>query len=231
MTHLQRFFGENGPALIAFDLDGTLVDSARDLAVTIDRLLLELGRPPAGEAAVRGWVGNGAEMLVRRALANSAAPEVVNAVSEVVWSPALTRFQSLYQEENGRSACLYPGVKETLTALSQQQKPMVVITNKPRVFAEPLLNQLGIAPYFALLLGGECLPRKKPDPMPLLHACRYFSVKPQACLMVGDSRNDVQAAQAAGYVSAALTYGYNHGEPVSACHPDWLLDGFHELLD
>lgn len=230
LTRMVSFFDDHLPQLIIFDLDGTLVDSVPDLAVAVDRMLEQLGRAPAGEAKVRTWVGNGAPLLVRRALADSADPAIVAQVDEAAQQQALARFHQVYQQENGRQTRLYPGVKDVIPALSGLGIVLAVVTNKPLPFTAPLLQQVGLADYFHSVIGGECLPQRKPHPLPLLHVCEQVGARPTASLMVGDSRNDVDAAKAAGMVSAALTYGYNHGEPVAVCEPDWLLDDFRELL-
>ncbi|MEE2729627.1 MAG: phosphoglycolate phosphatase [Pseudomonadota bacterium] len=230
LRKLTGFFHGHLPQLIAFDLDGTLVDSVPDIAVATDRMLVALGRPAAGEDKVRGWVGNGAALLVKRALADSYDPAAVAAITEAEFDPAMARFREYYAEENGRLTRLYGGVAEVLPAIRQLGVPLAVITNKPKIFADPLLQSLDIAGYFTLVLGGECLPYKKPHPMPLEEVGRQLGAAPAHSLMVGDSRNDVEAAKAAGWVSAALTYGYNHGEPVANSEPDWLLDDFRELI-
>lgn len=230
LTRLTALFNNHLPRLIAFDLDGTLVDSAPDLATAVDRMLMELGSSPAGEDNVRGWVGNGAAVLVKRALAGSADPTLVAQVDDALHMQALQHFRHFYQEENGRLTRLYPGVVDVLQVLADLGIPLAVITNKPLNFTLPLLQQTGIDHFFQQVIGGECLPHRKPHPLPLLHVCEQTGVPPTQALMVGDSRNDVEAAQAAGFISAALTYGYNHGEPVAACNPDWLLDDFRELL-
>jgi len=230
LKKLTGLFHGHLPNLIGFDLDGTLVDSVPDLAAATDRMLLELGRPAAGEDKVRHWVGNGAALLVKRALADSHDPAVVAAISDAEFEPASARFRAIYAEENGRQTRLYAGVREVLQALHSLGIPLAVITNKPKLFADPLLECMGITTYFDLVLGGECLAEKKPHPLPLQAAERHFGVAGSGCLMVGDSRNDVEAARAAGWVSAALTYGYNHGEPVASSNPDWVLDDFRELL-
>ena len=230
LTRLTALFHNHLPQLIAFDLDGTLVDSVPDLTAATDRMLVQLGRPAAGEDKVRGWVGNGAAMLVKRALAGSADPALVELVDAQLHLDAIHLFRTCYQEENGRQSLLYPGVQEVLEAFAGLGIKMAVITNKPLVFTEPLLEYLGITGFFQSVLGGECLPHRKPHPLPLLYTCERLGVEPKHALMVGDSRNDVEAAKAAGMTSAALTYGYNHGEPVSASDPDWLLDDFRELL-
>lgn len=230
LTKLTTRFHNHLPQLIIFDLDGTLVDSAPDLAAAVDRMLEQLGRSPAGEERVRGWVGNGAAVLVKRALAGSADPSAVGQVDEAAHQHALQLFKQIYQQENGRQTRLYPGVKEVVKGLAGLGIPLAVVTNKPLPFTTPLLEQFEIAPFFRSVIGGECLPERKPHPLPLLHVCEQVGAKPKASLMVGDSRNDVEAAKAAGMVSAALTYGYNHGESVAACDPDWLLEDFRELL-
>ena len=230
LSKLTGFFHGHLPQLIAFDLDGTLVDSVPDIAVATDRMLVALGRAAAGEEKVRAWVGNGATMLVKRALADSYDPVAVAAISDEEYEPAMGCFREYYAEENGRLTQLYAGVSEVLQAISQLGVPLAVITNKPKVFADPLLESLNIAGYFNLVLGGECLPHKKPHPMPLEEVGRQLGAAAAHSLMVGDSRNDVEAAKAAGWVSAALTYGYNHGEPVANSEPDWLLDDFRELI-
>jgi len=227
---LVGHFHNHLPQLIIFDLDGTLVDSVPDLAVAVDRMLELQGRAPAGEANVRSWVGNGAAMLVKRALAYSADPAVVAQIDEALHQQALLQFKQIYQQENGRLTRLYPGVKEVIPALAGLGIPLAVVTNKPLLFTTPLLEQFELTPYFRSVIGGECLPERKPHPLPLLHVCDQVGAKPKNSLMVGDSRNDVESAKAAGMVSAALTYGYNHGEPVAASDPDWLLDDFRELL-
>lgn len=230
LTRLTALFHNHLPHLIAFDLDGTLVDSVPDLATAVDRMLVQLGRAPAGEDKARAWVGNGAAVLVRRALADSADPHAVEQVDDALHLDAIQIFRTCYHEENGRLSRLYPGVESVLEALAGLGITLAVITNKPLVFTEPLLQHLGIAGFFQSVLGGECLPHRKPHPLPLLHTCEQLGVLPKQALMVGDSRNDVEAAKAAGMPSAALTYGYNHGEPVAASEPDWLLDDFRELL-
>ncbi|AUM13799.1 phosphoglycolate phosphatase [Ketobacter alkanivorans] len=230
LIKLTGHFQGHLPQLIAFDLDGTLVDSVPDIAAATDRMLVALGHPAAGEQRVRSWVGNGAGLLVKRALADSYDPAAVAAVSDAEFDPAMAAFREYYAEENGRLTRLYAGVSDVLNAFYDLGVPMAVITNKPKIFADPLLAELDIARYFELVLGGECLPQKKPHPMPLEQASRQFGVSSARSLMVGDSRNDVEAAKAAGWVSAALTYGYNHGEPVANSEPDWLLDDFRELI-
>lgn len=217
------------PAAALFDLDGTLVDSARDITLAVDAMLAALGRPAAGEDNVRSWIGNGANMLVRRALAGTSDPARVASVPEAVAVQAQLSFRDAYARVNGRAAVLYPFVAEILDAWADQGIRMAVVTNKPRPFAEPLLQGLGIADRFSLVIGGECLPQKKPHPQPLLHAAAELGVDPADCLMVGDSSNDVGAAHTAGMRVICRRGGYNHGEDIELSGPDALFSCFSEL--
>ncbi|RCV91959.1 phosphoglycolate phosphatase [Billgrantia montanilacus] len=212
--------------LVAFDLDGTLVDSVPDLAAAVDRVLGELGLPPAGEAKVTAWVGNGSFTLVERALAD--------ALGESPGAQALDaghrRFLYYYGQDPGSRTRLYPGVREGLDDLKAAGLLLALVTNKPYAFIEPIMEQFGLERHFALALGGDSLERKKPDPAPLLHVAAYFDVPPSACLMVGDSRHDIAAGRAAGFRTLAVPYGYNHGEPVQDSRPDGLVDSLAELV-
>jgi phosphoglycolate phosphatase len=222
----ERHAALQGKRLIAFDLDGTLIDSVPDLAAAVATTLNELGLPAPSEMEVRNWVGNGAPVLVERALtwALKAAPE-----------PALLqRGYDVFMEHYGAApnslTTLYPGVTQALQALHQQGLTLVLITNKPERFIEPLLRHFGLLDYFTLCIGGDSLPEKKPHPLPLLHAARHCQVPPEACVMVGDSRHDIAAGKAAGFTTLALPYGYNHGEPIESSHPDLVLSSLTELL-
>lgn len=214
-----------GIRLISFDLDGTLVDSVPDLAVAVDTSLDELGLPAAGEARVRDWVGNGSLKLVERALAfaRNEPPD------EALLARAHGAFLDHYGRDPGSRTRLYPGVREALDAL-RGDWILTLVTNKPFAFIRPILAQFGLEVHFAFCLGGDSLPQKKPDPAPLLHMAAQFGLPPSQCLMVGDSRHDVAAGRAAGFRTLAVSYGYNHGEPVRNSRPDALVDSLAELV-
>ncbi len=214
---------------VLFDLDGTLVDSVPDLAAAVDAMLAALGRAAAGEARVRSWVGNGAPMLVRRALTGCMQP-ATDAVPEGLYEQAFAGFMAAYSACSGQHSRLYPGVTDFLEQLREQELKLALITNKPGRFIPHLLRACALEGYFQQILGGDALPECKPHPAPLLHVARELGVEPSRCLMVGDSKNDVGAARAAGCPVACVTYGYNHGEPISAARPDWVVDSLLELL-
>ena len=214
------------PRLVMFDLDGTLIDSVPDLAAAVDRMLVELGRAPAGVEQVRQWVGNGARVLVRRALAGALDH---SAVGESETEDALARFLDIYADCHELTA-LYPGVHELLEALTTAAVELAVVTNKPERFVAPLLEQVGLGGYFRWIIGGDTLPQQKPDPAALLQIMRLAGVEATQSLFIGDSRNDVLAAHAAGVPCVAVSYGYNHGRPIAEEKPSLVVDNLAELL-
>ena len=226
MKPLRALCGGELPRLVMFDLDGTLIDSVPDLAAAVDRMLVELGRPPAGVENVRDWVGNGARVLVRRALAGGLDHV---AVGDAETEEALARFLDIYADCHHLTA-LYPGVHELLEALSTAAVELAVVTNKPERFVAPLLEQVGLGGYFRWIIGGDTLPQQKPDPAALLQVMRLAGVEAAQSLFIGDSRNDVLAARAAGVPCIAVSYGYNHGRPIAEEKPGLVVDSLAELL-
>lgn len=213
------------PKMILIDVDGTLVDSVPDLAYCVDEMMMRLGRPPHGEAKVREWVGNGVERLVRRALIGQLEGEPSNEDFE----RAYPIFLALYADNTAQRSCLYPGVREGIDYLKSQRYPLGCVTNKAAQFTIPLLKHFGIHDEFGVVVSGDSLPVKKPDPGPLLHAAKHFGVAPQDALMLGDSKSDVMAARAAGFQIVCMSYGYNHGEDIRNYDPDAVIDSMAEL--
>ncbi|WP_278348964.1 phosphoglycolate phosphatase [Stutzerimonas kunmingensis] len=226
MTRLEQLFDGKLPRLVMFDLDGTLMDSVPDLAAAVDKMLMLLGREPAGIARVRDWVGNGSRVLVRRALAGGLEHE---GVSDEFADEALALFMQAYSGGHELTT-VYPGVRECLDWLREREVKLAIITNKPAQFIEPLLEEKGLAGYFDWLVGGDTLPQQKPDPAALFWVMDKAGVAPGESLFVGDSRNDVRAAKAATVRCVALTYGYNHGEPIADEQPALVLDDLRELV-
>lgn len=226
MTRLEQLFDGRLPGLVMFDLDGTLMDSVPDLAAAVDKMLMLLGREPAGVARVRDWVGNGSRVLVRRALAGQLQHE---GVADELADEALALFMQAYSGGHELTA-VYPGVVECLDWLRERDVKLAIITNKPAQFIEPLLEEKGLAGCFQWLVGGDTLPQQKPDPAALFWVMNRAGVAPGESLFVGDSRNDVRAAKVAGVPCVALTYGYNHGEPIAHEQPALVLDDLRELV-
>lgn len=186
--------------LVLFDLDGTLVDSALDIAEAVDRMRVELGLQPVGEARVRGWIGDGVRVLLQRALADAGQASDLDAL--------MPRFMVHYEACLLLHARVYPGVRETLDALAARGVAMALCTNKPARFVPPLLDAMGLAHHFEAMVGGDSLPERKPSPLPLLHLAAHFGQAPADCLMVGDSGADAEAAHAAGMPLVLVRYGY-----------------------
>ncbi|MDX1801285.1 MAG: phosphoglycolate phosphatase [Marinobacter sp.] len=223
-------FSDDWPKTVLFDLDGTLVDSAPDLATAVDQMLTALDRPPAGPDKVRQWVGNGAAMLVRRALADRFDHERATAVDASVFDDALARFFQFYTRANGRQARVYEGVHPFLQALGSRGCGLGVVTNKPGIFTGPLLAQMDLAHWFPVTVSGDTLATRKPDPAPIHHAIRQLGAEAGSTLMVGDSITDIRAARNAGIPVVAVRYGYHGGEPVDTLGADFVVDSLTELL-
>ncbi len=227
---LAGLFNERWPGVALFDLDGTLIDSAPDLAAAVDRTLEQLGRKPAGIEQVRQWVGHGSPILIRRALAGKADWEPANISDEALFDDALKLFYQNYQQLNGQYSKVYTGVEACLETLNERGCRMAIVTNKPEQFVGPLLEQMGLEHHFQLIVGGDTLNTKKPDSAPLLHAMEALKGSRGTTVMVGDSAADVSAAQAAGIPCVAVTYGYNFGRSVQALGADAVVDSLSELL-
>ncbi len=213
------------PRMVLIDVDGTLVDSVPDLAFCVNQMMQALGLPSYSEDRVRTWVGNGVERLVKRALTGDmdAEPEATR------YTQALTVFMECYARNVSKRSRLYPGALEGLQALKASEVRLGAVTNKAERFTLPLLRDLGILGYFEVVVSGDTLPQKKPDPAPLLYAAERLGVRPEDSLMVGDSRSDVKAARAAGFAIVCVRYGYNHGQDIRQERPDAVIDSLAEL--
>ncbi|KAB8312365.1 phosphoglycolate phosphatase [Erwinia endophytica] len=220
MAHITKVRG------LAFDLDGTLIDSAPGLASAVDATLTALNLPVAGVERVATWIGNGADIMIERALhwALGHPPQ-----SELL-RDARVLLDKHYAVTVESGSQLFPQVKEGLAALAATGVPMAIVTNKPTPFIAPLLTSLGIAQYFSLVIGGDDVVAKKPHPAPLFLVLGTFGLLPGELVFVGDSRNDILAAQAAGCPCVGMTYGYNYGEPIATSNPSLVLEHFNDLL-
>lgn len=218
---------------IAFDLDGTLVDSAPGLTAAVDKALYALELPKAGEERVVTWIGNGAAVLIERALnwaINEKQPGKGLTADACQKQMMRKLFDIYYAQEAEEGSFLFPAVFDSLAALCAAGLPLAVVTNKPTLFVRPILESLGIAGYFNVIVGGDDVAHKKPHPEAIQKVLEQLNLAPETLAFVGDSRNDIQAARAAGCPSVGLTYGYNYGESISLSKPDLVLDGFQQLL-
>ena len=204
------------------DLDGTMVDTVGDFEVALSRMLADHQLPPVDRAFIERTVGKGSEHLIRSTLAHVGA-------DATLYDSAWARYQHHYLAINGQFSAVYPGVVEGLQRLAAAGLKLACLTNKPTDFARPLLAAKGLAGFFSQVFGGEAFARKKPDPLPLLETCRALGSLPARTLMIGDSSNDAQAARAAGCPVVLVSYGYNHGQPVSDARPDQLIDRIDQL--
>lgn len=209
----------SGIAAVIVDLDGTILDTAPDLIAATNAVLREVGRPALPAERIVSFVGKGAEVLIHRALTDDLDGRAAAADHD----RAMTAFKRHYSRENGRAARPFPGVVDGLSAFRDAGLRLACVTNKPAMFTEPLLAATRLAPFFELVVSGDTLPAKKPDPMPLVHVADRFGVEPARVVAIGDSLNDAAAARAAGMRVLAVPYGYNEGQDVRSLDVDGIV--------
>jgi phosphoglycolate phosphatase len=212
---------------VLFDLDGTLLDTAGDISLALNRTLADYGWAPVGESDVRRMIGRGSPMLIRRAA--EAEGRVLDEASQTAMVERFFHHYGSLQESGEFEALPYPGASEALQRLHGAGLATGVVTNKQERFASGLLQRLGLHAWVDLVVGGDSCERRKPDPQPLLYACERLKVPPSRTLMVGDSINDVQAARAAGMPVICVPYGYNEGQDPRELPCDALIESLAEL--
>ena len=213
--------------LIIFDLDGTLIDSSPDLALAINHMLKTLNKESYSPDEIHHWVGNGAEVLVKRALSGN--KKIDDSLDPTLCSQALEIFFDFYRQNLTVNTITYPQVYETLALLKEHGYRMAIASNKPFAFIEPILDALKLNAYFELYLGGDSVEQKKPHPSLLLYVCEKLNINVEDAVMVGDSKNDILAARACNMNSIGLSYGYNYGEPLELENPDVVFDNFGDI--
>jgi len=213
------------PRAILFDLDGTLVDSAPDLTEALKCTFLVLDKQPHSEEKVTGWIGNGVDKLLHRALTDSMDGV---ASGDEFWR-ARKSFFAEYQKQSGNKSRLYHGVEKALEKLFQQGTLIACVTNKSRQFTLPLLEKLGIINYFNMVVCGDDLTNKKPHPEPIIFIANKLNIKVEDCLMVGDSVNDVKAANTAEMRIFCVDYGYSQGVNLQALKVDAMISDIREI--
>ena len=209
---------------VMIDLDGTLLDTAPDLATAANMMLKELGKTELPLETIQSYIGKGIEKLVKRSLTGNLDGEPQ--------ADLLRRAMPLYERSYEKTLYVdtraYPGVREGLDALREGGFRLACVTNKAEAFTLPLLRAAELLDYFDIVVSGDSLPKKKPDPMPLLHACERFEIEPRDMLLVGDSLNDAQAARAAGCHVFCVPYGYNEGRDVYELDCDAIVPSLYE---
>jgi phosphoglycolate phosphatase len=210
---------------LLLDLDGTILDTARDLMTATNRTLAEIGRAPVSETQVRGWIGDGVRALVKSAL------EATGGCDDGTLDQAHERFMVHYGDCFADESVPFPGVVEVLEKARAAGVPAAVITNKAGAFTEPLLEATGLRPYLAVVVSGDTVGNKKPDPEPVRYALDQLGAAAERSVMVGDSGNDVNAGLAAGCRVVCVTYGYNRGADVYQLGADRVVEGFAEVWD
>ncbi len=211
--------------MVMIDLDGTLINTAPDLADCVNIMLERMGRDPWPLDKVSGWIGNGVSRLVKRALTDSMDGEP----DSDDYEKAYALFLEAYGENVSAKSRPYEGVVAGLEKLKNMGFRLACVTNKAEAFTLPLLTDLELDGYFELVVSGDSLPRKKPDPLPLTHACEYFGITPDQGILIGDSANDVKAAIAAGMPVICVNYGYNQGVDLTTLQTQGVIDSLDKL--
>lgn len=215
--------------LLIFDFDGTLIDSVPDLADATNAMLITLGKDTYSLDTIRNWVGNGSRMLVERALVGKI--EVLEdelTVEETEHAEQV--FFDAYKNLSDSKTVAYPNVDSGLRQLKEAGYTLALVTNKPIRFVPKILESFGWTSLFDMVLGGDSLTTKKPDPAPLLHVCDKLGVMQDKAVMIGDSRNDILAGQNAKIDTLGLSYGYNYGQDIRDLNPTAAFDDFATLV-
>lgn len=206
------------------DLDGTLLDTAPDIAAAANATLSELGLAPIEPARVRDLVGGGIAALVRRVLQASLG----RAPDEALFERAQALFAGHYERENGRASRPFPGVIEGLEAMRARGLRLACVTNKHSRFTLPLLATTGLARFFDAVVTSDMAGARKPDPVVFLHACRLLAVAPARACAIGDSANDAEGARAAGCRFLLVPYGYREGRALAQIACDGVVASLAE---
>ena len=228
-SHLASTSGSNSESplaikVIMIDLDGTLLDTAEDLALAANLMLKELGMSELPTSTIRSYIGKGIHKLVQRTLTGQLDGEP----DAALFAKALPIYEHHYANNLSVHTRPYPGVLEGIQAMQKIGFKLACITNKAEAFTLPLLRSTGLYDKFEIILSGDSLPKKKPDPMPLTHICQYFQTAPQQALLIGDSLNDAIAARAAGCHVFCVPYGYNEGRNVYELDCDAIVESLLE---
>ena len=217
--------------LILFDLDGTLIETAPEIADAVNDTLAGCGRAAVTQQQVNDWIGHGTRELLIQALAFSDRTTTDVVRSRADFGDIEAVFGGHYQRRCGTRSTLYPKVRETLASLQAAGVKLVVMTNKEGRYTQTVLDAHQMTPLFDQVISGDTLAVKKPDPAGVHNCLQGFGVPTERALFVGDSSIDVATARNAGIAVWMLPYGYNMGQPIEACHPDRVIPDLSALLE
>lgn len=212
-------------ALVMYDLDGTLLDTAGEMTDAVNRTLTLYDQPAVDEAQVRTWIGHGTAWLMKQAW------HTTELISELAWDEVMNCFIRHYVETVGTTSQLYPFVRETLHKVKEKGIKQAVITNKEQQFTERLLKQHGLTDFFDFIISGDTLAVKKPNPEVIHYCLNTLRESSDSSLFVGDSEIDVATAKSAGVLCWAVPYGYNAGHDIRLANPDRLIEDIREVPD
>lgn len=207
-----------------FDLDGTLLNTAPEIAQAANAMLADMGLPALPYAQIKSYIGEGAQMLIQRCLTGA-----LNSMPEPALMEKAQPVFFAHYANNVTDSLPFDGVHAGLEALKQRDLKLACVTNKPGKFTQPLLAASGLADFFEIVVSGDTLPKKKPDPIQLHHICAEFNVMEMEAMLVGDSATDIAAAQAAGCFIVTVPYGYNQGQPIDESQVDAVIRDLTEL--
>lgn len=207
-----------------FDLDGTLLNTAPEIANAANAMLTEMGLPTLPYAQIKSYIGEGAQMLIQRCLTGA-----LNGMPEPAFLEKAQPVFFAHYANNVTDSLPFDGVQAGLEVLKQRNLKLACVTNKPEKFTRPLLEASGLAEFFEIVVSGDTLAKKKPDPIQLHHICAEFNVMEMEAMLVGDSATDIAAAQAAGCFIVTVPYGYNQGQPIDESQVDAMIRDLTEL--
>ncbi|SDK74770.1 phosphoglycolate phosphatase [Methylophilus rhizosphaerae] len=212
--------------VVMFDLDGTLLDTAPQIAEAANRMLVALGKPMLPQAQITTYIGEGVQNLIKRCLTGQRQVEP----DAELFARAQLLYHGFYAN-NATDSQPFAGVIAALQQLKAGGYRLACVTNKPEKFTQPLLQKAGLADFFETVVSGDTLPKKKPDPLPLLHICQKLGALPAEAMLVGDSETDIQAAQAAGCFVVTVPYGYNQGRAINVATVDATIQQLTDVVD